>query len=130
MEGNLTLNQHPDSGSKAEKLTLLSNFYKSDRNILINFALGYLRNRNDGEDCVQESFSKAVANIDKFNAYIKTNVHNEPVKPFSLDLTKDMTQVNAARNPDIARAIIQLSRLKYGQPRELIEAEITERARL
>lgn len=69
-------------------------------------------------------------NIDKFNAYVKTIVHNEPVKPFSLDLTKDMTQVNAARSPDMAKAIIQLSRLKYGQPRELIEAEITERARL
>lgn len=69
-------------------------------------------------------------NIDKFNAYVKTIVHNEPVKPFSLDLTKDMTQVNAARSPDMAKAIIQLSRLKYGQPRELIEAEISERARL
>lgn len=69
-------------------------------------------------------------NIDKFNAYVKTIVHNEPVKPFSLDLTKDMTQVNAARSSDMAKAIIQLSRLKYGQPRELIEAEISERARL
>jgi hypothetical protein len=69
-------------------------------------------------------------NIDKFNAYIKTIVHNEPVKPFSVDLTKDMKLVQASQSPDIAKAIIQLSRLKYGQPRELIEAEITERARL
>jgi type IV secretory pathway TraG/TraD family ATPase VirD4 len=69
-------------------------------------------------------------NIDKFNAYIKTIVHNEPVKPFSLDLTKDMTKVNAERNPEIAKAIIQLSRLKYGQPRELIEAEVSERSHL
>jgi len=69
-------------------------------------------------------------NIDRYNAYIKTIVHNEPVKPFSVDLTKDMRLVEAAQNPDIAKAIIQLSRLKYGQPRELIEAEITERARL
>ena len=69
-------------------------------------------------------------NIDKFNAYIKTIVHNEPVKPFSLDLTKDMSKVSAERNPEIAKAIIQLSRLKYGQPRELIEAEVSERSHL
>ena len=69
-------------------------------------------------------------NIDKFNAYVKTIVHNEPVKPFSVDLSKDMTVVNAERNKDVAQAIIQLSRLKYGQARELIEAEIQERARL
>ncbi len=69
-------------------------------------------------------------NIDKFNAYVKTIVHNEPVKPFSIDLTKDMKAVTAERNPEVAKAVIQLSRLKYGQPRELIEAEIQERARL
>ncbi len=79
----------------------------------------------------QPTFNEAdLINIDKFNAYIKTNVHNEPVKPFSMDLTKDMTQVNASRNQKIAQAIIQLSRLKYGRSRELIEAEISQRARL
>jgi hypothetical protein len=69
-------------------------------------------------------------NIDKYNAYIKTIVRNEPVKPFSLDLTKDMSKVMEAKNPKIAEAIVQLSRLKYGRSRELVEAEITQRARL
>ncbi|HLD24779.1 MAG TPA: type IV secretion system DNA-binding domain-containing protein [Patescibacteria group bacterium] len=69
-------------------------------------------------------------NVDKFNAYVKTIVHNEPVKPFSIDLTKDMSKVIAEQNPDVARAIVQLSRLKYGKARELVEAEIQERARL
>jgi len=79
----------------------------------------------------QPTFNESdLINIDKFNAYIKTNVHNEPVKPFSMDLTKDMTQVNAARQAKVAEAIIQLSRLKYGRSRELIEAEISQRARL
>ena len=79
----------------------------------------------------QPTFNEAdLINIDKFNAYIKTNVHNEPVKPFSVDLTKDMTRITAARNPKVAEAIIQLSRLKYGRSRELIEAEISQRARL
>ncbi len=69
-------------------------------------------------------------NIDKFNAYVKTIVHNEPVKPFSLDLTKDMSKVESAMNPSVAKAIIQLSRLKYGRSKELVEAEISERAKL
>ena len=79
----------------------------------------------------QPTFNEAdLINIDKFNAYIKTNVKNEPVKPFSLDLTKDMTAINAARNKKIADAVIQLSRLKFGRSRELVEAEISHRARL
>jgi hypothetical protein len=79
----------------------------------------------------QPTFNEVdLVNVERFNAYIKTTVQNEPMKPFSLDLVKDMTKVNAERNPEIAKAIIQLSRLKYGQPRELIEAEISERARL
>ena len=69
-------------------------------------------------------------NIDRFHAYMKTIVDNEPVAPFSVDLTKDMTAQQAAANEKIAQAIIQLSRLKYGRPHELVEAEITQRARL
>lgn len=69
-------------------------------------------------------------NIDRYNAYVKTTVRGEPVKPFSVDLTKDMRVVNSQRSTKIADAIIQLSRLKYGRSRELVEAEITQRARL
>lgn len=79
----------------------------------------------------QPTFNETdLINIDRFNAYIKTIVQNEPVKPFSLDLTKDMTKINASRNSQVAQAIIQLSRLKYGRSRELVEAEIAQRARL
>lgn len=79
----------------------------------------------------QPTFNEAdLINIDKFNAYIKTSVRNEPVKPFSMDLTKDMTAINAAKNPKVAEAIIQLSRLKFGRSKELVEAEISHRARL
>jgi hypothetical protein len=79
----------------------------------------------------QPTFNEAdLINIDKYNAYVKTNVKNEPVKPFSMDLTKDMKKVDAERNSQIAQAIIQLSRLKYGHAQELVEAEISHRARL
>ena len=69
-------------------------------------------------------------NIERFHAYMKTIVNNEPVEPFSVDMTKDIDQLKKDRNEKIAQAIIQLSRLKLGRPRELIEAEVSQRARL
>jgi hypothetical protein len=69
-------------------------------------------------------------NVERFHAYMKTIVDNEPVPPFSVDLTKDMKVWKAGANEKIAKAIIELSRLKYGRPKELVEAEISQRARL
>ena len=69
-------------------------------------------------------------NIERFNAYVKTVVGNEPVPPFSVDMTRDIVAERKLANPRVAQAIIQLSRLKFGKPRELIEAEIAQRARL
>lgn len=69
-------------------------------------------------------------NIERFHAYMKTIVDNEPVPPFSVDMTKDIKIFKAGANEKIAKAIIQLSRLKYGRPKELVEAEINQRARL
>jgi hypothetical protein len=69
-------------------------------------------------------------NIERFHVYMKTIVNNEPVPPFSVDLTRDVNALKKTQNLKIAQAIIQLSRLKYGRPRELVEAEITQRARL
>ncbi len=68
-------------------------------------------------------------NIERYHIYMKTIVQNEPVPPFSVDLTKDVDHMNAVANPKLAQAIIQLSRLKYGKPRELVEAEIAKRAK-
>jgi hypothetical protein len=69
-------------------------------------------------------------NIERFHTYMKTIVDNEPVPPFSVDMTKDMKVFKAAANDKIAQAIIQLSRLKFGKPRELVEAEVNQRAKL
>jgi len=69
-------------------------------------------------------------NIERFHVYMKTIVDNEPVPPFSVDLTKDYKKYKAQANEKVAQAIIQLSRLRYGRPKELVEAEIAQRARL
>lgn len=71
-----------------------------------------------------------IINQERFHAYMKTIVNNEPVAPFSIDMTKDIDKLNAEKNEKIAQAIIQLSRLKYGRPVELVEAEIQQRAKL
>ncbi|MFH0979809.1 MAG: DUF87 domain-containing protein [Candidatus Roizmanbacteria bacterium] len=69
-------------------------------------------------------------NIERFHTYMKTIVDNEPVSPFSIDHTKDMKKYKTEANEKVAKAVIQLSRLKFGRPRELVEAEINQRARL
>ena len=69
-------------------------------------------------------------NIERFGVYVKTIVKNEPVPSFSTDLTKDIVAQKKQRNPKVAEMIKQLSRLKYGRDREIVEAEIAQRARL
>ncbi len=71
-----------------------------------------------------------IINIDRYHAYMQTIVNNDPVSPFAIDTTKDVVKLKAEANESIAQAIIQLSRLKYGRPRELVEAEIQQRAKL
>ena len=79
----------------------------------------------------QPVFSESdLINVERFHAYVKTIVDGEPVPPFSVDMTKDIKKIRAQANHKIAQAVIQLSRLKYGRPRELVEAEVSQRARL
>jgi len=79
----------------------------------------------------QPVFTEAdLINVERFHAYMKTIVFNEPVSPFSVDMTKDMVLVKKQANEKIAQAVIQLSRLKYGRPVELVEAEVTQRSNL
>ena len=67
-------------------------------------------------------------NVERFHAYCKTIVRNEPVPPFSLDTTRDLAKVE--RDPRIAEMIKQLSRLRYGRDVNVVDAEVVHRARL
>lgn len=67
-------------------------------------------------------------NVERFHAYAKTIVHNEPVPPFSLDTTRDLSKMD--KDPRIAEMIKQLSRLRYGRDVNVVDAEIVHRARL
>ncbi len=67
-------------------------------------------------------------NVERFHAYVKTIVNNEPVPAFSMDTTRDLSKVE--RDPRIAEMIKQLSRLRYGRDVNVVDAEIVHRARL
>ncbi len=73
-----------------------------------------------------------IVNQEKFHAYVKTIVNNEPVPPFSIDTTKDYAKhlEERAKGEKAAKAMIELSRLKYGRARRFVEAEINLRAKL
>ncbi|MBU0546075.1 type IV secretion system DNA-binding domain-containing protein [Patescibacteria group bacterium] len=66
-----------------------------------------------------------LVNVEQYTAYIKLLIDNTAAKPFNM-----MTPPPTPGNKELAAAIKELSRLKYGRPREIVEAEIMERAQL
>lgn len=71
-----------------------------------------------------------LVNIEALTLYVKTQVKGEPVPPFSLNSRKDMKAWYAMMRPEVGRAIKELSRLTYGRDKQMVEAEIAQRARL
>lgn len=66
-----------------------------------------------------------LVNVEQYTAYTKLLIDNTAAKPFNM-----LTYPPRSGNKELAAAIKELSRLKYGRPREIVEAEINERARL
>lgn len=62
-------------------------------------------------------------NIDKFHAYIKLLIDNKNSQPFSMATLKP----NFPEDPEIAEAIKNLSRLKYGRDRQVVENQLFKR---
>jgi hypothetical protein len=71
-----------------------------------------------------------LTNIEKYHVYIRTIVNNEPVPPFSMDLTRDVSGEAKLKDTKRADLIRELSRVKYGIPREIVEQETAVRAKL
>ncbi len=63
-------------------------------------------------------------NVEKFTTYVKLLIDNTASKPFSM---KTPWPLPGQERKDIAEKIATLSRLKYGQDRNIIEAEIKRR---
>lgn len=64
-------------------------------------------------------------NIEKYTAYVKLLIDNTASRPFSM---KTLWPLTGIEREDMANKIKSLSRLKYGQDRNMIEAEIMSRS--
>ncbi|MDO8429282.1 MAG: type IV secretion system DNA-binding domain-containing protein [Candidatus Daviesbacteria bacterium] len=71
-----------------------------------------------------------LVNIEAWHVYTKTQVRGEPVPPFSMNVGIDFKAWNAMKKPEVAKAIIDLSRLTYGRDVVQVEAEINTRSNL
>lgn len=69
-----------------------------------------------------------VMNVDKYTANVKLLINNEPSKPFNMKPVALVTQPPGDKA--IAESLKQLSRLKFGRDRAVVEAEIRERSQL
>jgi hypothetical protein len=62
-------------------------------------------------------------NIENKNAYVKLIINGMVSRPFTLQALPPMGQ----SNPRVGEAIKQLSRLKFGKDRRLVEMKVQER---
>lgn len=68
-------------------------------------------------------------NVHRYHAYVKTIVNNQPVTPFSMDTTMDMSKIKKQEDTRVSEIIKEMSRLKHGRDVGLVEAEIARRAK-
>lgn len=66
-----------------------------------------------------------LTNIDNYNAYVKLMINGAISRPFNMKCYPP-----TKGNLEIALAVKELSRLKYGKPRELVEKNIAEQSQL
>lgn len=84
----------------------------------------------DDSEILAKEFAPVFGSYDLLNApqysfYIKELIDNQASKPFLLKAYPP-----EKGNPELAEAIKQLSRLKYGRDKKIVEAEILERTKL
>lgn len=92
---------------------------------IVSFRIG-----PEDADILQKEFAPVfgaydLINVEQYTAYIKLLIDNTAARPFNM-----MVYPPEPGNKELAAAIKELSRLKYGRPREIVEAEIAERSQL
>jgi hypothetical protein len=91
---------------------------------IISFKIG-----SEDAEFLEKEFSPVfnqydLINIEKYTAYIKLLVDNTASRPFSM---KTLWPLPGIERETVASKIKTLSRLKYGQDRSIVEADIRER---
>lgn len=64
-------------------------------------------------------------NIDNLNAYVSLLINGQTTRPFNIKVNTDI--VFGAGDKELAQKISELSKLKFGRPRDEVEAEIREK---
>lgn len=94
----------------------------------VGSVMSYKVGPEDGEFMAkyfQPTFSDAdLINMDKFKWVMKLAVDNQPTTPFSIIPTNPYLKTG---DPKIAKALIELSRLKYGRDQAFVSKEIEYR---
>jgi hypothetical protein len=118
---NQYLNQLVDNkGNKAVRDAVLAN-----TGTIAAFRIG-----TEDADVLSKEFAPVfgaydLVNVEQYTAYVKMLIDNTAARPFNM-----MTYPPRPGNKELAAAIKELSRLKYGRPRDVVEAEIMERSQL
>jgi hypothetical protein len=85
----------------------------------------------DAEVCAKEMapvFSEQdMVNVDAFKGCMKLCVDGQPSRPFSIDVPRPWMDTTFQKDMQAAEAFKQLSRLKYGRPKDFVSKEILRR---
>jgi len=68
-----------------------------------------------------------LVNMDAFKGAMKLCVNGQPSRPFSIEVPRPWMDKTYAKDDQAAEAFKQLSRLKYGRPKEFVNREILRR---
>jgi len=68
-----------------------------------------------------------LVNMDAFKGSMKLCVDGQPSRPFSIEIPKPWLDKTYQKDEQAAEAFKQLSRLKYGRPKEFVNREILRR---
>ena len=93
---------------------------------MISFTIGATDVEVIGKQFTPEVSANDLINIENRNAYIKLLVDGAVSKPFNLTALPPMGEAR----PRVAQALKNLSRLKYGRDKRVVEAEIAKRNQL
>jgi len=86
---------------------------------------------SDDAEAIEKEFSPSfnqfdLINIEKYTAYVKLLIDNTASRPFSMGTPWPIARI---KRDDMKQKIKNLSRLKYGQDRQMIEADIRQRTK-
>lgn len=68
-----------------------------------------------------------LVNVDVFKGAMRLSIDNQPSIPFTIAVQLPWLQKENVKDDNVARAIVQLSRLKYGRDRDYVNKEILAR---